>query len=144
MGNCQAVDASALEIQLPDGKTERLYSQVTVSEVMGINPGHYVALIMPLSLSLPVPRGHNQEQVLKLLRPDETLTLGHTYRLITTQGGCLLAVICKVLTCCCGRARITRINAATIAVATLLQDSETLYNVTAIAVANCNLKPWCL
>ncbi|KAJ1379339.1 hypothetical protein SESBI_46971 [Sesbania bispinosa] len=89
MGNCQAVDAAALVIQHPCGKKiERLYWPVTASEIMRANPGHYVSLIMPLPVS---EEGQNQGQKtvlytrVKLLRPDETLTLGHAYRLITTQ-----------------------------------------------------------
>ncbi|XP_029127962.1 uncharacterized protein LOC109799693 [Cajanus cajan] len=87
MGNCQAVDAAALVIQHPSGKIERLYWSVSASEVMRANPGHYVSLIIPLA----VPQGQNQEQKtvlftrVKLLRPNETLTLGHAYRLVTTQ-----------------------------------------------------------
>ncbi|KAJ0432706.1 hypothetical protein HanIR_Chr17g0862181 [Helianthus annuus] len=48
MGNCQAVDAAALVIQHPSGKIERMYWSVTVSQVMKMNPGHYVSLIIPL------------------------------------------------------------------------------------------------
>ncbi|CAJ1940037.1 unnamed protein product [Sphenostylis stenocarpa] len=87
MGNCQAVDAAALVIQHPSGKIERLYWPVSASEVMRNNPGYYVSLIIPLA----VPEGQNQDQKtvlftrVKLLRPNETLTLGHAYRLITTQ-----------------------------------------------------------
>ncbi|KAJ1389906.1 hypothetical protein SESBI_37913 [Sesbania bispinosa] len=88
MGNCQAVDAAVLVIQHPCGKIERLFWPVTASEVMRTNPGHYVSLIIPL----PVPsQEQNQEQKtvrftrVKLLRPNETLNLGHAYRLITTQ-----------------------------------------------------------
>lgn len=88
MGNCQAIDAAALVIQHPSGKIERLYWPVTVSEVMRTNPGHYVSLIIPL----PVSGEENQEQKtvqftrVKLLRPSDTLALGHAYRLVTTQG----------------------------------------------------------
>lgn len=88
MGNCQAVDAAALVIQHPCGKIERLYWPVTASEVMRANPGHYVSLIIPLQ----VPQQQNQDQnsvritQVKLLRPNELLTLGHAYRLVTTQG----------------------------------------------------------
>jgi len=88
MGNCQAVDAAALVIQHPSGKIERLYWPVSASEVMRTNPGYYVSLIIPLA----VPEGQNQDQKtvlftrVKLLRPNETLTLGHAYRLVTTQG----------------------------------------------------------
>ena len=88
MGNCQAVDAAALVIQHPSGKIERLYWPVSASEVMRTNPGYYVSLIIPLG----VPEGQNQDQKtvlftrVKLLRPNDTLTLGHAYRLVTTQG----------------------------------------------------------
>ncbi|GMY26164.1 Serine/threonine-protein kinase TAO3 [Fagus crenata] len=88
MGNCQAIDAAALVIQHPSGRIERLYWQVSASEVMKMNPGHYVSLIIPL----PVSEEENQEQKatvrftrVKLLRPNDTLTLGHAYRLVTTQ-----------------------------------------------------------
>ncbi|KAJ6903383.1 hypothetical protein NC651_020775 [Populus alba x Populus x berolinensis] len=89
MGNCQAIDAAALVIQHPSGKIERLYWPVSVSEVMRMNPGHYVSLIIPLPVS---GDQENQEHVktvqftrVKLLRPSDTLTLGHAYRLVTTQ-----------------------------------------------------------
>uniref|UniRef100_A0A2P2MBP8 Uncharacterized protein MANES_05G090500 n=1 Tax=Rhizophora mucronata TaxID=61149 RepID=A0A2P2MBP8_RHIMU len=87
MGNCQAIDAAALVIQHPGGKIERLYWPITASEVMRMNPGHYVSLIIPLPVS-----GEDQEQKtvqftrVKLLRPADTLALGHAYRLVTTQG----------------------------------------------------------
>ncbi|XP_061370168.1 uncharacterized protein LOC133312906 [Gastrolobium bilobum] len=88
MGNCQAVDAAVLVIQHPCGKIERLYWPITASEVMRTNPGHYVSLIIPLPVP---PQGQNQEQKtvrftrVKLLRSNETLNLGHAYRLLTTQ-----------------------------------------------------------
>ncbi|KAF7829403.1 D-ribose-binding periplasmic protein [Senna tora] len=82
MGNCQAVDAAALVIEHPCGKIERLYWGVSASEVMRANPGHYVSLIIPFQVS-----NHNTVGItqVKLLRPNQTLTLGHAYRLITTQ-----------------------------------------------------------
>ena len=105
MGNCQAIDAAALVIQHPDGKLERLYWPVSASEVMRTNPGHYVSLIIPLPMSPhdttnDQSRDRDRDQSLeeppatktvrftrvKLLRPSETLTLGHAYRLITSQG----------------------------------------------------------
>lgn len=91
MGNCQAIDAAALVIQHPDGRIERLYWPVTASEVMRTNPGHYVSLIIPL----PSPPAFEEDNGdpkavrftrVKLLRPSETLALGHAYRLITSQG----------------------------------------------------------
>lgn len=87
MGNCQAIDAAALVIQHPSGKIERMYWPVMASEVMRLNPGHYVSLIIPL----PVSEEENRDQKsvhftrVKLLRPSDTLSLGHAYRLITSQ-----------------------------------------------------------
>lgn len=87
MGNCQAVDAAALVIQHPSGRIERLYWPVVASEVMRTNPGHYVSLIIPL----PQSEEDNREPKtvrftrVKLLRPNDTLALGHAYRLVTTQ-----------------------------------------------------------
>ncbi|KAE9613412.1 hypothetical protein Lal_00015889 [Lupinus albus] len=94
MGNCQAVDAAVLVIQHPCGKIDRLYWPVIASEVMKTNPGHYVSLIIPLPVSQQQQQQQehkNQEQKtvrftrVKLLRPNETLNLGHAYRLVTTQ-----------------------------------------------------------
>ncbi|XP_044494808.1 uncharacterized protein LOC123217748 [Mangifera indica] len=85
MGNCQAIDAAALVIQHPDGKIERLYWPVTATEVMRMNPGHYVSLIIPLP---PAPEEDHKSvrfTRVKLLRPTDTLSLGHAYRLITSQ-----------------------------------------------------------
>ncbi|XP_044488790.1 uncharacterized protein LOC123213419 [Mangifera indica] len=85
MGNCQAIEAAALVIQHPNGKIERLYWPVTASEIMRMNPGHYVSLIIPLPpLPEQDPKSVRFTRV-KLLRPTDTLSLGHAYRLITTQ-----------------------------------------------------------
>lgn len=90
MGNCQAIDAAALVIQHPDGRIERLYWPVMASEVMRNNPGHYVSLIIPLPSPAFEEDNGNPKAVrftrVKLLRPSETLALGHAYRLITSQG----------------------------------------------------------
>lgn len=94
MGNCQAVDAAALVIQHPSGKVERMYWPVKANEVMKTNPGHYVFLIIPLSLSdsekaAPTAPSDKKKAVrytrVKLLRPTDTLILGHAYRLVTSQ-----------------------------------------------------------
>ncbi|XP_039013593.1 uncharacterized protein LOC120143315 isoform X2 [Hibiscus syriacus] len=89
MGNCQAVDAAALVIQHPSGRLERLYWQIPASEVMRMNPGHYVSLIIPLPASEDEQGNRDRNTVrftrVKLLQPTETLTLGHAYRLITSQ-----------------------------------------------------------
>ena len=84
MGNCQAVDAAALVIQHPNGRIERMYWSVSASEVMKMNPGHYVSLIIPL------PSTDEEKTVrftrVKLLRSSDTLVLGRAYRLVTSQG----------------------------------------------------------
>ncbi|XVF44068.1 hypothetical protein PTKIN_Ptkin02bG0090700 [Pterospermum kingtungense] len=85
MGNCQAIDAAALVIQHPCGRIDRLYWPIPASDVMRMNPGHYVSLIIPL------PAEENQDETtlrfthVKLLRPTDTLALGHAYRLLTSQ-----------------------------------------------------------
>ncbi|KAE9454593.1 hypothetical protein C3L33_13508, partial [Rhododendron williamsianum] len=82
------VDAAALVIQHPNGQTERKYWSVSASEVMKLNPGHYVSLIIPL------PEASDEEKTtektvkftrVKLLRPSDTLVLGRAYRLVTSQ-----------------------------------------------------------
>ncbi|XP_075497238.1 uncharacterized protein LOC142534192 [Primulina tabacum] len=89
MGNCQAVDAAALVIQHPNGKLERMYWPITANEVMTMNPGHYVSLIIPLPASGDENTGDDVRSVrftrVKLLRPSDTLVLGRAYRLVTTQ-----------------------------------------------------------
>ncbi|XP_073020255.1 uncharacterized protein [Primulina eburnea] len=89
MGNCQAVDAAALVIQHPNGKLERMYWQITANEVMKMNPGHYVSLIIPLPASGDESSGDGDRTVrftrVKLLRPSDSLVLGRAYRLVTTQ-----------------------------------------------------------
>ncbi|KAH1098355.1 hypothetical protein J1N35_015276 [Gossypium stocksii] len=87
MGNCQAIDAAALVIQHPCGRIERFHWPILASEVMRMNPGHYVSLIIPL----PPSEDANQDDKavrftrVKLLRPSDTLALGHAYRLVTSQ-----------------------------------------------------------
>ncbi|GMI67314.1 hypothetical protein like AT1G60010 [Hibiscus trionum] len=103
MGNCQATDAATLVLQHPCGKVERFYWPVTAREVMKMNPGHYVALLISTTLyhhSHPNPNPSNNGKGvtgnttnanpvrltrIKLLRSTDTLLLGHVYRLITTQ-----------------------------------------------------------
>ncbi|XP_022875176.1 uncharacterized protein LOC111393727 [Olea europaea var. sylvestris] len=66
---------------------QRMYWPVTASEVMKMNPGHYVSLITPL---LIVGEENSHEKTVrytsvKLLQPSDTLVLGQAYRLVTTQ-----------------------------------------------------------
>ncbi|KAJ6765233.1 hypothetical protein OIU74_024002 [Salix koriyanagi] len=104
MGNCQAVDAATLVIQHPSGKVENFYWPVIASEVMKMNPGHSVALLLSTSL---YPANNNGEcpaattttnstplrvTRIKLLRPTDTLVLGQVYRLITTPE--VMKVLC--------------------------------------------------
>ncbi|KAL8261081.1 hypothetical protein R6Q59_025130 [Mikania micrantha] len=99
MGNCQAIDNASLVIQHPTGKVERLYSAISAAEVMKLNPGHYVALLLTTTVyssrqpSTGPPTKQNDSDAgqplritrIKLLRPTESLTVGHIYRLITSQ-----------------------------------------------------------
>lgn len=98
MGNCQAIDTATLVIQHPSGKIEKFYWPVNASEIMRMNPGHYVALLISTTLcpthnnntdGCPT-NSNNGNSVrltrIKLLRPTDTLVLGQVYRLITTQG----------------------------------------------------------
>lgn len=102
MGNCQAIDAATLVIQHPSGKVDKFYWPVSAAEVMKMNPGHYVALLLSTTLYPTAKNGecpttaaattttnknNNSLRItrIKLLKPTDTLVLGHVYRLITTQ-----------------------------------------------------------
>ena len=108
MGNCQAIDAATLVIQHPSGKTEKFYSSLSASQVMKMNPGHCVALLISTTVypnkdiqncsknnNGDTKTNINNNQVrltrIKLLKPNDTLLLGHVYRLITTQGSIKVA-----------------------------------------------------
>ncbi|KAG2316917.1 hypothetical protein Bca52824_020040 [Brassica carinata] len=82
MGNCQAAEAATVLIHHPaENKVERIYWSVTASDVMRSNPGHYVAVVVT-SPTLKNEKGSPLKQ-LKLLRPDDTLLIGHVYRLVS-------------------------------------------------------------
>ncbi|KAK2442823.1 D-ribose-binding periplasmic protein [Trifolium repens] len=98
MGNCQAIDAATLVIQHPNGKTEKFYSSINANQVMKMNPGHCVALLISTTIYPnknieKSPKNNNSETKtnpvrltrIKLLKPTDDLLLGHVYRLITTQ-----------------------------------------------------------
>ncbi|XP_051116688.1 uncharacterized protein LOC127241599 [Andrographis paniculata] len=98
MGNCQAVDNATIAIQCPNGKVEKLYCPIPAGEIMRLNPGHYVALLLTTTLYssaavAPSAAGGGgggantplRVTRIKLLRPSETLALGHVYRLVTSQ-----------------------------------------------------------
>ncbi|KAM0835133.1 hypothetical protein ACQ4PT_063127 [Festuca glaucescens] len=92
MGNCHAAEAAAAVVQHPGGRVERLYWSTSAAEVMRANPGHYVALV---TLRVAEERHENADGTgarrtvrltrVKLLKPKETLLLGHVYRLITSH-----------------------------------------------------------
>lgn len=100
MGNChchcQAIDTATLVIQHPCGKSDKLFWPVCAGEVMKMNPGHYVALLISTTVcpssdgSRPSAAAPGSSSVrvtrIKLLRPTDTLVLGQVYRLITAQG----------------------------------------------------------
>ncbi|KAI9390856.1 hypothetical protein POPTR_007G005600v4 [Populus trichocarpa] len=83
MGNCQAAEAATVVIQHPGNKIERIYWSVSAHEIMNSNPGHYVALVV----TSPTTRTENGLPLkqLKLLRPDDTLLIGHVYRLVSFE-----------------------------------------------------------
>ncbi|GMN34315.1 hypothetical protein TIFTF001_004619 [Ficus carica] len=82
MGNCQAAEAATVVIQHPGkGTIERIYWSVSANEVMTKNPGHYVALLV----TSPTDNGGPPLKQLKLLRPDDTLLIGHVYRLVSFE-----------------------------------------------------------
>ncbi|KAK8544279.1 hypothetical protein V6N13_034641 [Hibiscus sabdariffa] len=85
MGNCQAAEAATVVIQhpAPGNKIQRIYWSVTANEIMGSNPGHYVALVVT-SPTLKNENGTPLKQ-LKLLKPDDTLLIGHVYRLVSFE-----------------------------------------------------------
>ncbi|KAG7537336.1 hypothetical protein ISN44_As13g012340 [Arabidopsis suecica] len=88
MGNCQAVDTARVVIQHPNGKEEKLSCPVSASYVMKMNPGHCVSLLISTTALSATSSGHGGPLRLtriKLLRPTDTLVLGHVYRLITTK-----------------------------------------------------------
>ena len=85
MGNCQAAEAATVLIHHPaENKVERIYWSVKASDVMRSNPDHYVAVVVT-SPTLKSEKGSPLKQ-LKLLRPDDTLLIGHVYRLVSFEG----------------------------------------------------------
>ncbi|PIM97100.1 hypothetical protein CDL12_30437 [Handroanthus impetiginosus] len=102
MGNCQAIDSATLVIQHPNGKVDNFYWPIAASEIMKMNPGHYVALLLTTTLysspaAAPAAAVATATTTtatkniplritrIKLLRPTDTLVLGHVYRLVTHQ-----------------------------------------------------------
>ncbi|KAM7272473.1 hypothetical protein ACFE04_027136 [Oxalis oulophora] len=100
MGNCQAIDAATLVIQHPSGKIDNFYWPMVASDVMKMNPGHYVALLISTTVynnnnnntttTVAAVYGESKPNTvrvtkIKLLRPTDTLVLGQVYRLITYQ-----------------------------------------------------------
>lgn len=89
MGNCQAAEAATVVIQHGGNKVERIYWSVSAHEVMASNPGHYVALVVPVASAAAAAGNGTAVKQLKLLRPDDTLVIGQVYRLISFEGNCL-------------------------------------------------------
>ncbi|KAK1310684.1 hypothetical protein QJS10_CPA08g01647 [Acorus calamus] len=92
MGNCQASDAATAVVHHPGGRVERLYWPTLAWELMRSNPGHYVALVTLSAAASSAGEGGGGggggarvAARVKLLRPKDTLMLGHVYRLVTTQ-----------------------------------------------------------
>ncbi|KAL5974315.1 hypothetical protein ACLOJK_030979 [Asimina triloba] len=86
MGNCQAADSATAVIYHAGGRVERLYWPVSASEVMRSNPGHYVALVIFCQPEVGVEgRSSSRLTRVKILRPKDTIILGHAYRLVTSE-----------------------------------------------------------
>lgn len=92
MGNCQAIDNASLVIQQPCGRVDKAYWPVPASYVMKTNPGYHVALLLTTTLYPPSSTTTTATDSsplrvtrIKLLRPADTLQLGHTYRLVSSQ-----------------------------------------------------------
>ncbi|KAJ0961416.1 hypothetical protein J5N97_000371 [Dioscorea zingiberensis] len=90
MGNCQATDAATVVIQHPDAKVEHVFWSLSAGDVMASHPGHYVAVIItspkPSSTSSSTSSSSaSLVKHLKLLRPDDTLHVGHVYRLVSFE-----------------------------------------------------------
>lgn len=90
MGNCQAAEAATVVIQHPSGRVERVYWSLSASQVMAANPGHYVAVIITTTATSSDSHsssggGNAPVKHLKLLRPDDTLHIGHVYRLVSFE-----------------------------------------------------------
>ncbi|XP_073049353.1 uncharacterized protein [Primulina eburnea] len=95
MGNCQAIDNASLVIQHPDGKVDNLYFPVSAQQIMKMNPGHYVAVLLTTitysSTAAGSAAAKSTDKIplrvtrIKLLRPTDTLVVGHVYRLVTAR-----------------------------------------------------------
>lgn len=85
MGNCQAVDNAAFLLQHPNGKVEKFYSSVTAYQIMKINSGHYVSLLLNTTTTTANNTAVRVRRI-KLLKPTDSLVLGQIYRLVTAQG----------------------------------------------------------
>ncbi|KAK9749589.1 hypothetical protein RND81_02G136400 [Saponaria officinalis] len=85
MGNCYAAEAAeTVVVQHPgNGKVEKIYWSVSTNEVMGSNPGYYVALVVESNNNKNIKNVN--ENNLKLLRPDDTMHIGQVYRLISFE-----------------------------------------------------------
>lgn len=90
MGNCQGIDSRELLLQHPNGKIDKIYSSITAGEVMKMNPGHCVSLVIALPSTDQddddSDDGTIQFTRVKLLRRNDYLMLGQVYRLVTSHG----------------------------------------------------------
>ncbi|PWA51071.1 hypothetical protein CTI12_AA466890 [Artemisia annua] len=89
MGNCQGIDSRELLLQHPNGKIDKMYSSITAGEVMKMNPGHYVSLVIALPSTDQDDDDSDDGTIrfsrVKLLRRNDYLMLGQAYRLVTSH-----------------------------------------------------------
>lgn len=92
MGNCQAAEISAVVIQHPGGRIERLYWPTTAGDVMKANPGHHVAILTLCIAQQKKSSDNDQTDAgtvrftrVRLLKPKDMLLMGQVYRLVSSQ-----------------------------------------------------------
>ncbi|XP_020574701.1 uncharacterized protein LOC110020800 isoform X2 [Phalaenopsis equestris] len=86
MGNCQTAEVVTVMIHHPGGGIERVYWPLTASQIMASNPGHYVAIIITSQTpTATLSAAASPVKHLKILRPKDTLQIGHVYRLVSFE-----------------------------------------------------------
>jgi len=90
LSSSRGSNASNCSVQHPGNEIERIYWSVSAHEIMSSNPGHYGGLLVT-SPTIRTENGLPLKQ-LKLLRADDTLLIGHVYRLVGFEGTLFLII----------------------------------------------------